>query len=244
MPKLEYQTLNDRAYAALKKGLMSGQFRPGEVLTIRQLAARYGISVTPVREALQRLVAERALEMLRNRSIAVPILTLDKFVELKRVRCLLEGLAAELATPRIKAADLVRLEQIIHEIDADIAQNNVAGYLRRNEKFHFLIYERAQSPLTLRIIQDLWTQVGPFFNCLFEDSGYLRAANDGHRRILAALRQGDSVAVRESMVWDISEAAESLTRRLVEMEAAEAPPAMNGPAARTSARRSRRARAA
>src|SRR4051794_33146888 len=109
MAKLEHQTLNDRAYAALKKGLMSGQFRPGEVLTIRQLAGRYGISVTPVREALQRLVAERSLEMLRNRSIAVPILTLDKFVELRRVRCLLEGLATELAVPNVTSADMARL---------------------------------------------------------------------------------------------------------------------------------------
>jgi DNA-binding GntR family transcriptional regulator len=242
MAKLEHQTLNDRAYAALKKGLMSGQFRPGEVLTIRQLAGRYGISVTPVREALQRLVAERSLEMLRNRSIAVPILTLEKFVDLRRVRCLLEGLAAEMAAPNVTAADMARLEQMIGEIDQDIAQNNVAGYLRRNEKFHFLIYERARSPLTLRIIQDLWTQVGPFFNCLFEDSGYLREANDGHRRILAALRQGDASAVRENMVWDISEAAESLTRRLTEMEAGGS--ATSGPASRTSARRTRRAKAA
>ena len=242
MPKLEHQTLNDRAYAALKKGLIAGQFKPGEVLTIRQLATRYGISVTPVREALQRLVAERSLEMLRNRSIAVPVLTLDKFVELKRVRCLLEGLAAELATPHVKPADFARLEQMIAEIDQDIAENNVAAYLRRNEKFHFLIYERAQSPVTLRIIQDLWTQVGPFFNCLFEDSGYLREANDGHRKILAALRQGDAGAVRDSMVWDISEAAESLTRRLMEMEAGAG--AMSGPASRTSARRTRRAKAA
>jgi DNA-binding GntR family transcriptional regulator len=242
MAKLEHQTLNDRAYAALKKGLISGQFKPGEVLTIRQLAGRYGISVTPVREALQRLVAERSLEMLRNRSIAVPILTLEKFVELKRVRCLLEGLSAELAAPNVTAADMARLEQMIGEIDRDIAENNVAGYLRRNEKFHFLIYERARSPLTLRIIQDLWTQVGPFFNDLFEDSGYLREANDGHRKILAALRQGDPAAVRDSMVWDISEAAESLTRRLTEMEAGAA--ARSGPASRTSARRTRRAKAA
>src|SRR5215510_11731609 len=139
MARLEHQTLNDRAYAALKKGLMSGQFRPGEVLTIRQLASAYGISATPVREALQRLVAERSLEPLRNRSIGVPIPTLEKFVELRRVRCLLEGLAGELATPNFKPADIARLDRIIEEIDRDIADGNAAGYLRRNEKFHFLI---------------------------------------------------------------------------------------------------------
>jgi DNA-binding GntR family transcriptional regulator len=217
MARLEHQTLNDRAYAAIKKGLMSGQFQPGEVLTIRQLASTYGISATPVREALQRLVAERALELLRNRSIGVPVLTLDKFVELRRVRCLLEGLAGELATPHFTAADIARLDRIIEEINRDIAANSAAGYLRRNEKFHFLIYERARSPLMLRIIQDLWTQVGPFFNHLFEDSGYLEEANQGHHRIVAALRRADPAAVRRSIVWDITEAGESLIRRLREM---------------------------
>jgi DNA-binding GntR family transcriptional regulator len=162
MAKIEHQTLNDRAYAAIKKGLMSGQFKPGEVLTIRQLAHDYGISATPVREALQRLVAEHALELLRNRSIAVPVLTLDKFIELRRIRCLLEGLAAELATPHFRDSDIARLESTIIEIDRDIEENNAPGYLKRNEKFHFVIYERAQSPHTLQIIQDLWTQVGPF----------------------------------------------------------------------------------
>jgi len=223
MARLEHQTLNDRAYAALKKGLMSGQFRPGEVLTIRQLASAYGISATPVREALQRLVAERSLELLRNRSIGVPVLTLDKFVELRRVRCLLEGLAGELATPHFMEADIARLERMIEEIERDIAGRNGAGYLRRNEKFHFLIYERASSPLTLRMIQDLWTQVGPFFNRLFEDSGYFSKANEGHRKIVAALRSGNPAAVRRSIVWDISEAAESLMAGLREMAGPAAP---------------------
>src|SRR5262249_61828889 len=95
MPKLEYRTLNDRAYSALKKGLISGQFKPGQVLTIRQLAQRYGISATPVREALQRLVAEGALGMLRNRSVAVPGLTREKLLDLRHIRCLLEGHAGE-----------------------------------------------------------------------------------------------------------------------------------------------------
>src|SRR5262247_1561605 len=117
MARLEHQTLNDRAYAALKKGLMSGQFRPGQVLTIRQLASEYGISATPVREALQRLVAERSLELLHNRSIGVPILTRETLLELRGVRCLLEGLAGELATPNFTEADIARLERITGEID-------------------------------------------------------------------------------------------------------------------------------
>jgi len=213
MPKLEYQTLNDRAYAALKKCLMSGHFKPGQVLTIRGLADEYGISPTPIREALQRLIAERSLELLRNRSIGVPHLTGEKLAELKRIRCVLEGLAGELAAPNLVVADISRLSQLIQAIDTDIAATNIAAYLRHNEKFHSLIYERARSPILLLIIQDLWTQVGPFLNGLFEDACYLRRANVGHRKILAAVKRGDTAAVRRGIVWDISEAAASLMRR-------------------------------
>src|SRR5215475_4976089 len=77
MPKIEHRTLNDRAYEQIKKGLISGAFRSGQTLVIRTLAETYGISTTPVREALQRLVAERHLELLPNRSIVVPLLDVD-----------------------------------------------------------------------------------------------------------------------------------------------------------------------
>jgi DNA-binding GntR family transcriptional regulator len=240
MPKLEHQTLNDRAYAELKKGLMAGQFRPGEIFRIRHLADEYGISVTPVREALQRLVAERSLEVLRNRSIAVPILTRKRFVELWRVRSLLEGWAAELATDRLRRSDVSRLSHIIDDIDRHIRDGDVGAYLKGNEKFHFLIYERADSLVVLRIIQDLWTQVGPFFNCLFEDWGYRPKANEGHRRILDAIVRRDSLAVRNGIVWDISEAADSLIDRL---EDAGSDPVRVAPTVRIAARRARRAAA-
>ena len=92
MNKIEHQTLNDRAYGEIRKGLISSRFQPGQVLVIRNLAEAYGISTTPVREALQRLVAERLLFLLPNRSIAVPSLSVEKFTELARIRCALEGL--------------------------------------------------------------------------------------------------------------------------------------------------------
>ena len=90
MSKIEHQTLNDRAYGEIRKGLISSRFQPGQVLVIRNLAETYGISTTPVREALQRLVAERLLVLLPNRSIAVPSLSAKKFAELARIRCAIE----------------------------------------------------------------------------------------------------------------------------------------------------------
>ena len=214
MAKIEHSTLNDRAYQALKRGLISGSFRPGQALIIRNIADRYGISTTPVREALQRLVAERLLVMRPNRSIAVPLLSVGKFTELYRVRCALEGLAGELATEKIGTKEIRALHKMMADIDGTIGDRDSRGYLQLNQKFHFLIYERAESPLLLDLIQDRWGQVGPFFNELFEDTAYLPHANEQHVRIVAALERGDSKGVRESIVEDISTAAQSMMPRL------------------------------
>lgn len=221
MSKIEHSTLNDRAYTALKRGLISGTFRPGQALVIRTVAENYGISTTPVREALQRLVAERLLIMQQNRSIVVPHLSIEKFTELYRIRCALEGLAAELATANVKPRHLDRLNKLLGDIDKTIEARDSRAYLLLNEKFHFLIYERAESPLLLELIQDRWSQVGPFFNALFEDTDYLPHANEHHRRIVAALEAADGEGVRKSIVDDITTAAHSLMPRLQEVVASD-----------------------
>ena len=117
-----YRTLNDRAYEQIKKGLISGAFRSGQTLVIRTLAGTYGISTTPVREALQRLVAERHLELLPNRSIVVPLISADRFIELFRIRRELEGLAGELATPHFRSAHVARLQRLIEAMDKTLAR--------------------------------------------------------------------------------------------------------------------------
>lgn len=214
MSKIEHQTLNDRAYGEIRKGLISSRFQPGQVLVIRNLAEIYGISTTPVREALQRLVAERLLVLLPNRSIAVPSLSVEKFTELARIRCALEGLAAELAAENIKAPQIKKLKSLLEEIDAAVAARDSKLYANLNQKFHFVIYERANSPHLLQMVQDLWSQVGPFFNGLFDDDSFVAHANEQHEQIVSALEHGEAGAVRDAIVKDIRVAAQSLTPRL------------------------------
>jgi DNA-binding GntR family transcriptional regulator len=212
--KLEHLKLNDRTYAALKGGLISGAFQPGQVLVIRAVAQRYGISPTPVREALQRLVAERLLTMQPNRSIVVPALSVEKFSELYRIRCALEGLAGELATDKLRAADLTRLGKTIEAMEKTVTRQDSAAYRELNEKFHFSIYEKAASPRLLEMIENLWCQAGPFLYGLFEDPGYGPHANDHHRQILDALERRDAQGVRDRLAEDITAAAHSLIPRL------------------------------
>ena len=90
-------SLRTRVYDSLRDALTAGQFTPGQKLSFRYIAGTLGVSLTPVREAIRRLVAEGALEMRPGRSVRVPLMTQAKILELRDMRLTLEGLAAEKA---------------------------------------------------------------------------------------------------------------------------------------------------
>jgi DNA-binding GntR family transcriptional regulator len=209
--KIEHRTLNERAYDEIRDGLISGKFEPGQTLVIRTLAQNYGISITPVRDALQKLVAERLLEVLPNRSIAVPYLRVETFLELARIRKALEGLAAELALPRLQISHAQRLGKLIAAGEDVIQKHDGASYAKINQQFHFTIYDECGSPTLLRMITELWSQVGPFFTHLLESGAYDRIANDQHRLILKAVEEKNSAAVKGHIVEDIDSAAQALS---------------------------------
>src|SRR3990167_6021733 len=105
--------LQEQLYQNIRAGLLSGRFQPGERLKIRDLAAAWGTSPMPVRAALQRLVAEGALEGEQQRSLRVPAMTRERFQQITQVRLSLEGLAVELAAARIGAAEIELLRGCI-----------------------------------------------------------------------------------------------------------------------------------
>jgi len=217
MSRIENKTLNERAYEEIKRSLMAGRFRPSDILVIRTLADTYGISTTPVREALQRLVGERQLVSLPNRSIGVPAWDVEKYLELARIRRELEGLAAELASQNMTAKQIVTLNSTLDQIDLAISEHDIASYVEHNQLFHFTIYEAANSPRLLMMIKDIWGQVGPYFLELFSNSAYEGVANAEHRLIVEGLKRKDAAAVRAHVVADISGAAEILLPRIKEL---------------------------
>jgi len=210
MNKIQRYSLSYRAYQAIREGLQQGNFVPMQPLVIRTLAEEYGISATPIREALQRLVAERLLVVLPNRSIVVPSMTRRRFLELMPIRTSLEGMAARLATPNVSAAGLDYLESLVRRASETTAPYDAKAYLLLNREFHFFLYEKAGNPELLQMIHDLWLKVGPVFTGLFDDTYYRQHANDEHQNILAAIRSGDADAAERYMRRDIDIAARAL----------------------------------
>lgn len=209
--KIHREPLHERVYAEIRKVIMSGALEPGATVTIRSLAEAVGTSTMPVRDAVRRLVAERALEMRANRTIALPRLTAERYAEIIRIRVALEGMAAESAAEQISPAALARLR----ELDGEMRRCGAAGpgYLRINQAFHFTIYRAAEQPVLLGIIESLWLQIGPMLNHVRNGGGY-HPAMEHHRAMIEALQNGNGAKVRKAIAADLQGAAEMVINAL------------------------------
>ena len=155
---IENLTLQERAYQELKKALLTGQVRPGQTLNLRGLAAALGTSVMPVRDAVGRLAAEQALELMPNRAIRVPVLDRAQFDELWQLRIEMEGKAAALAAERATPEEIAEIAELCAAVRAEAGAGDVAAMLEANSVFHFAIYRSARTYILLRIIETLRMQ--------------------------------------------------------------------------------------
>ena len=213
VPKLQRNTLNEEVYEQLKLALMAGQIAPGSSMTIRSLSASFGISPMPVREALRHLVAEHVLELLPNRSVTLPVITVGRFHEITRIRTSLEGLAAEEATPMIDAGGIRRMAQINEEMESSDAMQR-PDFLAANREFHFLLYQTSGMPTLVKVIESLWLQIGPLLTSLRGE--YKPGIQRHHRVLLEALRKRDARKAREAVENDIKDAAKVIAMSLNE----------------------------
>lgn len=214
---VETGTLGQRVYRGLRDFLMAGQLQPGQKLTLRELAAALNVSPMPVREAVRRLAAEGALEMLPNRRIRVPVVTKARFRELLRIRIAVEGLAVEEATRHIRMDDVDRMEALNREFAAEMQRRQADGVklFRINKDIHFLLYEAAGMPMLLPVIEGLWLQIGPVLHLSLRMRANANArgknpAPNWHKRMILGLRKRDAAAARRGLVGDMTSAADQI----------------------------------
>ena len=194
--------------------LMIGEFRPGESVSIRTLARRLQCGAMPVREAVTRLIAEQALQMLPNRQVIVPRMTHRKFAELFEVRRMLEGMAAEAGSKNADQTLIDRLEHHHHELLEALEDDDPARILEKNKDFHFALYLAANSEVLMPMIEGLWMQAGPF---LFLSLSFRKTSWQAsqHAVTLEAVRRRDHAGVRRAIENDIDLGAEILMQKAV-----------------------------
>jgi DNA-binding GntR family transcriptional regulator len=205
--KLQRRTLNDQVYLGLKEAIITGSLYPGRVLTIRELGSSFGVSMMPVREALSRLIAEKALELKPNRSVAVPMLTSDRFSQITKIRVLLEGMAARDSVLHLGDADITELEQLNSQMESNSAFDP-KKFLALNREFHFRIYAASKQDYLLMLIESIWVQVGPLLNLILKDDLHKPNAKQlRHREFISAVRERDSTSAELAIRADLQDAA-------------------------------------
>jgi DNA-binding GntR family transcriptional regulator len=196
--KITHETVYDSLYASI----ISGHFEPGRTLTIRGLAEELGVSPMPIREAIRRLVALGALEMQSTRRVAVAKMTDERFREIVTSRTLLEPQIAVRALENCDEALISKLEIIDNEIADAITKGDANTYSLKNREFHFTLYEAANCPIMLRLIESIWLQFGPFMRIVVNHLETTLVA-DQHVNAVTALRNRDEAMLREAIKLDI-----------------------------------------
>ncbi|WP_200840938.1 GntR family transcriptional regulator [Geminicoccus flavidas] len=206
-------SMQERVYRQLVQMILDGELEPGRTMTIGGIAEAFQVSAMPVREALHRLSAAKALTVVSGRSVGIPPLTIARLTDLCRVRVEVEGIAAEWAAANVDAATLGRLDGLIQRMSAAAGTADHRDFLPLNRGFHFTVYEAAGSESLLALIESLWLQIGPYLN-LLRGSGNWRTANRQHQAMRDALARRDGKAARAALRADIEEAAALLERLL------------------------------
>lgn len=201
---------HDWVYRSLRGEIMHGELPPGQALTIRGVADRFEVSMTPAREAVRRLSAEGALTLSKTGRVSAPQLSNDRIEELAAIRALLEPELAARAQPRAHLALIERLDNINSACEQAIVKNDAVGYVRANLDFHRTLYLRAQAPAMLAMLETVWLQLGPTMSALYAKLQRPNASAN-HRKAIAALKAGDEPGLKLAIRADVTQGLKMLS---------------------------------
>ena len=197
------QAAHDYVYKSLRTKIMHGEILPATSMTLRGIGKDYSVSMTPVREAVRRLIAEGALMLSASGRVATAELNHDRIEELAVMRSLIEVELASRALPRAHLALIDRLKTINASVSQAIVAHDPVSYIRTNLEFHRMLYLRAQAPAMLAIAETVWLQLGPTMRSLY-DKLSRKEPPYNHTAILAALTAGDEPGLRLAVRSDVT----------------------------------------
>ncbi len=197
-------TTHEEVYRRLREQILYGGIEPGSAVTLRGLADELGVSPMPVREAVRRLIAERALLLQDNRRVMVPPMTRDTFEQILFARRALEPELAARALRKLTKKDIATIEAIDNAIDVAMRAGDTEGYMRANHQFHFSLYRKSEAWTLVALVESIWLQFGPFMRMAYGRIG-TSTIEDHHEFALAAMRNGDAKALRSAIDADIGQ---------------------------------------
>lgn len=191
----------------LADDILSGLYDPGTRLEERALAEHFGVSRTPVREALQQLVLTGLAESKPRSGTVVKDVEPARVASLCEAMVLLESLCARLAATRISAIEIARLKKIYTACESFHEQDDADGYAGENRKFHSAIIDATHNIDLAEAVEFCRLRIAPFQRLPFRSAARRESSQAEHLEVIAALERGDPEAAAKSMSDHLSAAS-------------------------------------
>jgi len=213
--KAQRMSLTMQVEVNLKSALIIGALKPGARLVTRDLAEQLGTSITPVREALLRLVSSGALQATPAQAFLVPEVSLQRYNEINQIRKKLESMAVSTAATLMTEEKLRDLRRHVDAFHNAKAQGDMEGALQSNCRFRFHLYDYAEMPTLTALIEQLWVRIGPCFNFLHPLSCEIFKQDRYYDDLLSALEKKDQAESGAAICRAIDQGAAILQRQYV-----------------------------
>lgn len=195
----------------LEREIGEGILIPGDALDEEALAARFGVSRTPVREALLHLAVLGIVTIAPRAGIYVARLSMPELLALTEMLAELEAACAKLATRRIGPDEAAALKQVHQESLAFEESGNAEGYARCNARFHEILYQACRNTPLAAEIARIRSRTRVYRQSVFQNQLRIRRSREDHARILEAVLTGNAAVAAEAMLEHIAGGLRDLT---------------------------------
>ncbi|MEZ0071178.1 GntR family transcriptional regulator [Planotetraspora sp. GP83] len=199
----ERQSLREQVAQALRSALVAGEMRPGVVYSAPVLAAQFGVSATPVREAMLDLAKEGLVEAVRNKGFRVSVMSERDLAEITELRRLIEVPTVARLADSGRVPDFQELRPLAQEIVATARRTDLLGYVNADLRFHLELLALSGNAHLVEVIRALRGRARLYGLKGLADRGLLADAAREHVEVLDALVRGDGQAAERIMTHHI-----------------------------------------
>ncbi len=194
-----HRTLREKVAELLREAIIQQKISPGERITELEIASRYGLSRTPIREAFRQLESEGFLKIIPRKGAVVAELNEKDVQDFYEIKAVLEGYAARIVAEKITEDEIARLERLNRKMKECAAKMDVAGLTRHYNDFHNFILELCGNDKITTVISNLVQQFMRF-RFFVSSSSSLSEIHADHDEIIAAFKIHDGAMAEKYMV--------------------------------------------
>ena len=195
MKRSNTQRLKD----SLEDDIINGRLAPGERLDPEELAARFQVSRTPIREAIHQLTASGLVTVIPKKGTFVARVGVEQLIEMFEVMAEMEGMCGRLAARRITTQELEGLAGALERCEQAASTGDTDEYYYENEDFHQRIYRASHNGFLVKEANQLKQRLKPDRRLPLQVRNRVSNSLSEHRTILAAIRAGDAAAAEDAM---------------------------------------------